>query len=120
MTHLEKMKDLCRLMDEGKTMEAFEKYYHKEVEVIEADGKSRKGFEAQKEAIIGWQESVKEFHGGGSNSITANEEEGTTSYESWFDCTFQNGHRWKMEEVGVQKWQDGKIIRERFYYNVPG
>ena len=55
----------------------------------------------------------------GTKSITANEEDATTCCEVWFDITFKEGGRMKMEEVGVQKWRGDQIIEERFYYNMP-
>jgi ketosteroid isomerase-like protein len=38
--------------------------------------------------------------------------------ESWMDVTMKDGKRSTMEEVAVQKWEDGQIIHERFYYNI--
>lgn len=119
MSCLENAQKLCNLMAEGKSMEAFEELYHEDVVVVEANGETRTGKAAQREAIQEWFKSVKEHHGTGFGAITANEDQQTTTIESWFDITGEHG-RMKMEEVGVQKWQDGKIIHERFYYNVPG
>ena len=119
MTYLAKIKKLYSMIEEGKMMEAFEELYHEDVEVIEANGDVRKGKDAQREAIKGWVASIKEQHGGGTGKITSNEEDGVTMIESWTDVTFQDGNRWKLEEVGVQHWKDGQIIKERFYYNAP-
>jgi len=119
MSHLANAQRLVQLMGEGKSMEAFEELYHEDVVVVEATGVSRSGKAAQRQAIQEWFGSVKEMHGSGFGAVTANEEAGVTSIESWFDLTTENG-RMKMEEVGVQKWKDGQIIHERFYYNVPG
>lgn len=119
MSCLANAQRLCDLMGQGKSMEAFEELYHDDVVVVEANGDSRSGKDAQREAIKEWYASVKEHHGAGFGAITANEDQQTTSIESWFDITTEQG-RMKMEEVGVQKWQDGKIIHERFYYNMPG
>jgi hypothetical protein len=38
--------------------------------------------------------------------------------ENWMDVTFKDGNRMKLEQVSVQTWKDGLIVRERFYYNV--
>ena len=35
------------------------------------------------------------------------------------DVTYKGAPRMKMCQVAVQKWQDGKIINERFYYSMP-
>lgn len=119
MTHFEMAKDLYQQMAEGKTMDVFEKYYHDDVVIVEPTGDVRNGKAAQREAIQQWYSSVKEMHDGGVGGITASEDDTTVMVESFTDCTFQNGGRFKLEEVAVQKWEDGKIVHERFYYNVP-
>ena len=106
------------MMGEGQMMEAFEKYYAENVVVVEANGDTRNGKEAQRQAIQQWFGMVQEMHGGGVNSITANEETGHACVESWTDVTM-GGHRNKMEEVAVQRWENGQIVHERFYYNLP-
>ncbi len=119
MTYLEKTQDLYRMLDQGQMMDAFEKYYHEDVEMIEATGESVKGKDRNRKRMHKWEQSVQEMHGGGTYSITSNEDEGTTMVESWGDVTFKEGGRMKIEEVAVQHWQDDQIVRERFYYN-PG
>ena len=120
MTNLERLQDLYAKMGQGQMKEAFEQYYADDVTVVEANGEVREGKAAQRAALVQWESSIKEMHGGGSGSAMSNEEAGVTSIESWFDATFQDGNRAKMEEVAVQQWKDGQIVHERFYYNVPG
>ena len=119
MSYQEKAANLYQMMDEGLMMDAFEKYYHQDVEVVEATGEVRKGKDAQRQALIEWSGALKEMHGGGVGSIAANEADGVTTVESWMDCTFADGNRVKMEEVAVQRWKGDKIVHERFYYNMP-
>jgi hypothetical protein len=119
MTYLEKAQDLYRMLGEGNMMDAFEKYYHENVTMIEATGDSFKGKNRNRERMHEWEESVQEMHGGGLGNVTSNEEEGVTMVESWVDITFHGGQRMKIEEIAVQKWEGDQIIHERFYYN-PG
>ncbi len=120
MSCLKNAKELCSMMENGQMMEAFEKFYADDVVVIEANGDTRNGKDAQREGLKGWQASLQEYHGGGFRNVTANEDAGTSMIESWTDITFKDGNRFMLEEVGVQQWKDGKIVRERFYYNMPG
>lgn len=114
-------KDLYDRMGQGQIMEAFEEYYADNVQVTEVPtGETRNGKEAQRAAIQQWFGMVKEHHGGGYNSITANEDTNTTMVESWTDITTADGNRWKMQEVAVQTWENGKIVDEKFYYHMPG
>lgn len=117
--HLKNARELQQMLGQGQAMEAFEKFYHDEVVVVEANGEVRNGKEAQRQAIQQWFGMVEEMHGGGVGAITADEEAGITTAESWTDITMKGAGRMKMEEVAVQKWKDGQIIHERFYYNVP-
>ncbi len=120
MTYLQKAKDFQNMQQQGQSMEAFEKYYAEDCTVTEVPtGEVRSGKEAQRKAINDWFGMVEEFHGSGLKSISANEEDATTSCEVWFDITFKGGHRTKMEEVGIQKWRGDQIVEERFYYNAP-
>lgn len=119
MSYLEKSQALQAMIGQGQSLEALEQFYHDDVVVIDGGSAPRNGKDAQREAIKGWMGMVKEVHGGGVSSITADEENGITMVESWIETTFQDGNRVKMEEVAVQKWQGDKIIHERFYHNMP-
>jgi ketosteroid isomerase-like protein len=119
MSYYDKARDIYNMLAEGKMLEAFEKYYHNDVAVIEARGDSRKGKEANRKFQIEFLNSVKEFHAFGVISLASNEKAGITMVESWMDLTLKDGKRSKMEEVAVQRWKDDQIIHERFYYNVP-
>lgn len=119
MTYLERAQNLYSTMDSD-IYAALDEFYADDVVVVEANGEEFQGKETQRKRIQEWQESIESFHGGGGYSITSNEDEGVTMVESWGDATFKGSGRMKFEEVGVQHWEDGKIVRERFYYNMPG
>jgi uncharacterized protein (TIGR02246 family) len=120
MNYKEKISDVYNMLSQGKGMEAFEKYYHEDVVMIEATGEVRKGKEANREFEVNFFTTVKEQHGGGVIAVTSDEENGITMVESWMDVTFTDGNRMKMEEVARQKWEGDQITEERFYYNAAG
>ena len=120
MSYLQKISEMYGMIGQGQMLEAFEKYYHDDVVMVEATGEVRNGKAASREFEQQWLASVKEMHDGGVTGITSNEDAGITMVETWMEATFQDGNRIKMEEVCVQKWQGDQIIHERFYYNVPG
>ncbi|MBT34408.1 MAG: hypothetical protein CMO01_32485 [Thalassobius sp.] len=119
MSYLDKAKELYSMIEQGQIMDAFEKFYHDDIEMIEATGEVRKGKDYNREFEIKFMESVQDIHGSGTGAITANEDDKTTMVSSWMDVTFKDGNRVKMEQVAVQNWQGEQIIKERFYYN-PG
>ncbi len=120
MSYHAKAKEIYDMLGSGQLMEAFEKFYHPEIVMVEASGEVREGKDANREAEKKFLESVKEFHGSGVTAITANEDEKVTMVESWMDVTFQDGNRMKMEQVAVQRWEGDHVKHERFYYNMPG
>lgn len=99
-------------------MEAFEKYYHENVVVVEADGQERHGKDAQRRAIEEWIDSVEEMHGGATEFVTSNEKEAVTMVQSFTDVTM-HGERMPFREIAVQEWDGDQIIRESFFYFVP-
>ena len=120
MSNKDKVSEMYGMIGQGKALDAFEKFYHEDVTMIEATGDVRRGKAANREFEQNWFNSVQEVHGGGVNAITADEEAGVTMVETWTEMTFKDGKRMKMEEVARQKWQDGQIIEEKFYYDTKG
>jgi ketosteroid isomerase-like protein len=118
MSYYDKAKDIYDMSAQGKMLEAFEKYYHKDVVMVEATGETRKGKDANRKFQVEFMGMIKDVHGSGVKSVTSNEKEATTMVESWMDVTMKDGKRNMMEEVAVQKWKGDQIIHEWFYYNM--
>jgi ketosteroid isomerase-like protein len=118
MSYYDKAKDIYDMLAQGKLLDAFEKYYHKDVVMVEATGEERKGKEPNRKFQVDFMSMIKEMHGTGVKAITSDEKQATTMVESWMDVTMKDGKRSMMEEVAVQKWKGDQIIHERFYYNM--
>lgn len=118
MSYYDKVKDIYDMSAQGKMLEAFEKYYHNDVVMVEASGETRNGKDVNRKFEVEFMSMIKEVHGTGVRAITSNEKEATTMVESWMDATYKDGNRSMMEEVAVQKWKGDQIIKERFYYNM--
>lgn len=120
MTLLERAQHLQDLASSGETIfDALDTYYADDVDVVEATGETFQGRETQKGRVQEWMDSVEAIHGGGVTAIAAHETgEGTgvALVETSTDVTFKGAPRMLFEEVAVQHWQDGKVVRERFYY----
>lgn len=119
MSYLEKETQLQEMINTGKLLEAYEKFYNEEVTMIEPTGQTfhnKSEGRKHEEEFLG---KIEEFHGSGTEKITSNEEEATTMTESWMDVTFKGASRMKMEQVSVKQWKGDQIVHERFYYN-PG
>lgn len=123
MTLLERAQHLQELAQGPSIVDAVDTYYADDVEIVESTGETATGRETQKERIRQWQATVKAVHGdGGVQAIAAFETgpgTGVVFVETSDDIEFTDGRRFRMEEVAVQRWEDGKVVHERFYYPTP-
>ena len=122
MTLLDLAADLQRKANSPDILDAVDQYYADDVTIVEGDGQTFHGRETQKGRVQEFLSTVTEIHDGGVEAIAANETApgtGVALVETWSDMSFADGSRYKMEEVAVQRWQDGKVVHERFYYNAP-
>jgi len=115
MSYKEKITDVYNHIQQGKAMDAFEKYYADNVVMILEDGTPVEGKEANHKREIEFFSNVESFNGMDVAAITTNEKEGQTAVESTMDITFKGGNRTTIEQVATQQWEGDQIIRERFY-----
>ncbi len=120
MSYLDKEKEVQSMIGQGQILEAFDKFYADDVVMIEATGDVFEGKAKNREREEQFVDSVAEIHGGGVTGMTSNEDDGVSMAEVWMDVTFKDGNRMKMEQVSVKQWDGDKIVKERFYYNMPG
>ena len=101
----------------GRVLEVFADVYHPDVTMIEATGDSWTGLDTNLEREKAFFGSITEFRGGSVDDAVVDEVNGVSYCTQWFDCTFADGRVMNMTEVAVRHWKDGKIIRERFFYD---
>lgn len=116
MDNLDRIKDIYQHLAEGKALDAFDKYYADNVVMIEGTGDKRVGKPTCREYEVNFFAGVQEMHGAGVDAFVT-DGENTTMVENWMDVTFKDGNRMRLEQIARQKWEDGKIVEERFYYN---
>jgi len=117
MKNLKNATELYQMINSGKLMDGFEKFYHPNVVMQDIGQAPREGKDTNRKIEENFLGMIKEFHGAGVTAITSNEAENKTMVESWMDITFQNNTRVKTEQVAVQTWDEGLIIKETFYHN---
>ncbi len=97
----------------GKAAEAWEKFYHQDVEKIDLDGVSIKSKEKVLEAnhsLLNNITEVRTYAYGGSLV------KGNRSFIVWdVDFDVKGLGTIKAIEVCIQDWEDGKISKERFF-----
>jgi len=98
----------------GKALEAFEQFYADDVVMQENSDEPRVGKDVNRKAEQDFFASLEAFHEG---KVLASAVNGDTSFSEWFmDVTFKGGQRYKLAQVAVRKWKNGKIVHERFYH----
>lgn len=111
---LTKISDLNDLVMQGRALEAFEKYYHDEVEMQENDNPPTRGKLANLEREKQFFASVTDFRSAKPLKVTIGE---NISMVQWqYDYTHADWGIRNYTQVSVQEWKDGKIIREHFFY----
>ncbi|MBC8110491.1 MAG: nuclear transport factor 2 family protein [Verrucomicrobia bacterium] len=104
--------ELIAMMAEGKSMEAFEKFYHDDLEKADLDGIVHKGKKVNEKIgyeLISKVVAVRDFTAVGKII------NGNRSFLVWsLDFDHADNGAVKVTQVAIQDWEDGKIIRERF------
>jgi ketosteroid isomerase-like protein len=114
--------DIRPLLDErvglvttGQIMPAFERFYAEDVVMQENTKEPTVGKTANRAREEGFVAYVKEVH---ENRAAAVATDGNTAFIAWvLDFTAADGSRHRSEQVTHQVWENGLIVRERFYYD---
>ena len=121
MTAKEIGSELVALCQQGKNMEAIEKFYSSDVVSVEARAipnmdQTQKGIEAIKGKNVWWADN-HEVHGGEVKGPFPNGEQFIVQFK--FDVTPKyTGQRMTMEEMGLYTVKNGKIVKEVFFYDM--
>ena len=109
--------DLVSWIQQGKIIEAMSEFYSDDTVMQENSSPATIGLEANIEREKQFLAQVKEFHGFKALAIGIDQPRGTVLIESRMEFTNVKGDRVRLEQVSVQRWKNGKIVHERFYYN---
>ena len=111
---------LCRA---GRNLDAISKLYSTKIVSIEAVGSETMpaemtGIDAIRQKNEWWYEN-HEIHDVEVNGPFVGDHQFAVQYD--FETTFKpTGKRTRMSEMALYTVQDGKIVREQFFYNAPG
>lgn len=105
---------LDAMVAQGKILESLPEYFAENCAFTEmADGATRPSRNAQHEHLSGFFSTLKGFNGATLHSSAVN---GDTSLSEWtFDMIAGDGSSIIWHEVLVRRWQDGKVVAEKYY-----
>ena len=110
----ELVEDLNSMILEGRALEAFEKYYAEDVVMQENELPPTIGKAANREREKEFFSNLVELRGADVKAVAVGDD--VTMVEWFFDYTHKEWGRRTYHQVAVQRWKDGKIVHERFYY----
>jgi ketosteroid isomerase-like protein len=112
----ERVREFVALCEAGKTLEAIERFFADDVVVFENHERARAGraecFAYETEALSRLKEPAQLK----ARSWAVNEQSGVVFLEWVVRYVGDDGRPMRLEEVSVQRWSQGRIGEERFYY----
>ncbi len=112
---LKNANEVVALLAEGKFIEAMEEYLDDNVQLFEGNNAPKVGKEfclLEEKKLL---DTVTAFHGYKVLSGPAVDGD-TTFYEAVMEFETNDGTAHKFEQVVRTKWENGKIINERYYH----
>jgi hypothetical protein len=107
--------ELNQMILEGKILEAFEKFYDDNVVMQDNDYPPREGKDVSRQFEEAFVNGLTEFRG--AKVVNTIISDGIAVVEWWFDYTHKDYGVRNYTQVSVQRWKNGKIVEEKFYYN---
>jgi ketosteroid isomerase-like protein len=115
MSTRERVQQLVRYVKAGRIPEAIEEFYAEGVAMQENRQSPTVGKAANLARERAFGDSVETWHEVTARSIAV---DGDQALIEWvFDYTTREGQRIRMEEIAQQTWREGRIERERFFYD---
>jgi hypothetical protein len=110
---IEKVKEIHDLTNQGKALEAMEQYYDENVEMIEDNGQSTVGLEANLNREKEFFASITELRD--MKIVDTFVYDNLVITTSYMDLDI-NEQTYKGTQVSVTEWKNGKVIKEQFIY----
>ena len=109
----EKIEHLNQLILQGKALEGFETYYDDNVVMQENESSPTVGKEANRKREMEFYGKITGFNA----KVLGVAVENNSSFVKWsFDYTHKDWGVRKFVQVSVQDWENGKIVKEQFFY----
>ncbi len=108
------VQDLIGHIQQGRFLEAFDKYYDDNVVMQENENPPMLGKEANRKREQEFFSKVNGYENGKVEGVAIGDDLSTViwslayKHQDWGDM--------KVKQVSVQHWKDGKIIKEQFFY----
>jgi ketosteroid isomerase-like protein len=112
-----RVRDLIGYVQQGRIIDAMYEFYAPDVRMQENNNPPTVGLEANVERERKFVESVRQWKRFEVASIGVDAEKGTAFVQSELEFEGVDGKAYRVDQVAVQTWRDGKIVQEKFYYD---
>lgn len=118
----DRVHELLSYIRTGRILDAMTEFYDEHAVMEEPAYGETAGLAANIEREKAFLSQVKEWKGFEATAVGVDEDGSSTGsgralIENRLDFVNTAGEAVHMEQVSVQTWRDGKIVRERFYYD---
>lgn len=110
--------ELLGFLQRGEIVEGMRRFYADDVSMRENRNEPTIGLDANIARETKFQRRIKLWHGVDVQALAVNGEHAFLEYTMSF--TDQQDRRKSLEQVAVQRWENGRIASERFYYDPGG
>jgi ketosteroid isomerase-like protein len=115
MSTRERVQELVGYVQAGRIPEAIERFYAEGVTMQENRRPPTVGKAANLARERAFGDSIERWHEVSARAVAV---DGDQALIEWvFEYTTREGQRIRMEEIAQQTWSDGRIVRERFFYD---
>ncbi len=113
MDTLELDRQLNAMIVQGKSADAFQRFYAEDVVSQENDEPERLGRDTWMRARQEMEKNIKKFDA----RVLANAANGDVSFSEWeYSVEIEGMGAMKIVQVAVRRWKGGRVVRERFYH----
>lgn len=110
-----RVQELISYVEQGRFLDALREFYHEEAAMQENSEAPRLGLTACLDQEARFLEAVQTFHEIRASSFVV---DGDRAAIQWvFALTLKNGAQVHREEIAYQRWENEKILWERFFYD---
>jgi SnoaL-like domain len=106
---------LNQMVLEGKILEAFDKFYDDNVVMQDNDYPARNSKAICRQFEEDFVNGLTEFRGARVMNTIISDDLAVTEW--WFDYTHKDFGVRNYRQLAVQRWKNGKVVEEKFYYN---
>jgi hypothetical protein len=110
----QQLAELNQMVLAGNSIEAFEKFYHKDVVMQENESAPTVGKEANRLREVEFYSNVEEFRNAEVRGVAIGENLSSVIWH--YDYTHKVWGKRNYTQVSVQHWKDGLIVKEQFFY----